>query len=361
MPMVADPRSEAVIDCDVHCVVADIGILEPYLSAHWREVVATSQFKGPTDSPYPPSLPTSQDPELEPVGGHAPATSVETVRAHVLDAQRVEIAILSCAYGVDSVRNPDAAAALSAAVNDWQAAEWLQPEPRLRGSIAVPSQPAMAAEEIARAAHSHPGFVQVHLPVRSAVPYGNRIWWPLFEAAVEHDLVVSLHFGGAPGLPPTASGWPTYYVEEVVGMASAFQSQLTSLVAEGTFDKFPALRVALVEAGYAWLPAFLWRFDKGWRGLRREVPWTKRPPSEYVREHVRLTLQPIDGPPDAEQMRTVLEWLDFDELLLYSSDYPHRTHAEGRPPLPAGLPERLAGKILADNARRFYRLGDGST
>ncbi len=360
--MASDPAAtHAVIDCDVHCVVADVGVLEPYLSAHWREVIATSQFKGPTDSPYPPGRPTSQDPDLEPVGDDAPGTAVATVQAQVLDPQHVEIAILSCAYGVESVRNPDAAAALSAAVNDWQATEWLTPEPRLRGSIVVPSsQPAMAADEIGRVARTHHRFVQVHLPVRSAVPYGNRVWWPVFEAAVEHDLVVSLHFGGAPGLPPTASGWPTYYIEEVVGMASAFQSQLTSLVAEGTFDRFPALRVALVEAGFAWLPAFLWRFDKGWRGLRREVPWTKRPPSEYVREHVRLTLQPIDGPADAEQMRTVLDWLGSEELLLYSSDYPHRTCAQGSARLPAGLPERLAGGILAENARRFYRLGDGS-
>ena len=59
-------------------------------------------------------------------------------------------------------------------------------------------------------------------------------------------------------------------------MASAYQSQLTSLVAEGTFDRFPELRLALLESGFAWLPAFLWRFDKGWRGLRREIPWTRR-------------------------------------------------------------------------------------
>ena len=39
-------------------------------------------------------------------------------------------------------------------------------------------------------------------------------------------------------------------------MASAYQSQLTSLVAEGTFDRFPELRVSLIESGFAWLPGF---------------------------------------------------------------------------------------------------------
>ena len=90
----------------------------------------------------------------------------------------------------------------------------------------------MAAREIERVAE-HPAFVAVQLPVRSAVPYGNRIWWELFETAVAHDLVVELHFGGSPGVPPTAAGWPTSWLEDYVDMASAFQSQLTSLVADG--------------------------------------------------------------------------------------------------------------------------------
>ena len=293
------PTAEPVIDCEVQAVVPSVGTLEPYLSEHWREVIATTQFKGPTDSPYPPSLPTSLRPKLAPVDGQPPGSTLASVRAQALDALGSEIAILTCAYGVESVRNPDAAAALAGAVNDWLAHEFLDAEPRLRASISVPAQPAMAAEEIARRAE-HPGFVQVYLPVRSATPYGNRVWLPLLEAAVEHDLPIALHFGGATGLPPTASGWPTYYIEEYVDMATAFQSQLTSLIAEGVFDRFPTLGVVLAGSGFAWIPAWVWRFDKVWRGLRREVPWTTRLPSENLRDRVRVTLQPVDGPTDPD-------------------------------------------------------------
>ncbi len=345
-----------MIDCDVHNVVATIDALEPYLDEHWREVIATSQFSGPTDQPHPPNLATSLRDDLELVDGRPPGTTLASMRAHVLDPLNLEAAILSCDYGIESVHNPDAAAALAHAVNDWQIAEWLEPEPRLRAAIAVPSQqPALSAQEIDRVA-GHPGFVAVYLPVRSAVPYGNRMWWPLLKAAAARDLVVELHFGGAPGLPPTASGWPTSWLEEYVGMASAFQSQLTSLVAEGTFDQFPGLRVALIESGFAWLPAFMWRFDKGWRGLRREVPWTRRPPSEYIREHVRLALQPVDGPAHPDALLAMLDQLGSDELLMFSTDYPHRHTDEGLAALPAGLPDGLATKLLAANARSHYRL-----
>jgi uncharacterized protein len=344
-----------LVDCDVHAVVAGVEVLEPYLSDHWREVLATSQFSGPTDQAQPPNLATSLA-DHEPVDGAAPATTLASVQAQALDALGTDVAILGCDYGVESVRNPDAATALATAVNDWQIAEWLAPEPRLRAAIVVPGgQPAPAAAEIDRCAE-HPGFVAVYLPVRSAMPYGNRAWWPVFEAATRHELVIELHFGGSPGLPPTASGWPTSWLEDYVDMASAFQSQLLSLVAEGAFDRFPTLRIALMESGFAWLPAFLWRFDKYWRGLRREVPWTKRPPSEYVREHVRVALQPTDGPPDADQLLTVVDQLGSEELLMFSSDYPHRHSEEGLDALPEGLPAALAARILSTNARAHYRL-----
>ena len=267
--------SGALIDCDVHAVVASIATLEPYLDEHWREVVATTQFKGPTDSPYPPRLPTSLRPGLPAVDG-PPGSTLASLQAQALDPLGAELAILTCSYGVESVRNPDAAAAIARAVNDWQAAEWLDREPRLRASIVVPSSsPTMAAAEIERVA-ADPRFVQVYLPVRSPVPYGNRTWWPLVEAAVAHDWPLGLHFGGATGLPPTASGWPSYYIEEYVDMATAFQSQLTWHDRRGRLRPLPALRVALVECGFAWLPAWMWRFDKDWRGLRREVPWNTR-------------------------------------------------------------------------------------
>ena len=59
-------------------------------------------------------------------------------------------------------------------------------------------------------------------------------------------------------------------------MAHIFQAQLTSLIAEGAFERFPELRVVLLESGFGWLPPLLWRLDKEWKGLRREIPWVKQ-------------------------------------------------------------------------------------
>jgi len=354
------PAGAAVIDCDVHIAPASAETLFPYLSAYWREVLSTTQFRGPTDTAYPPGAATSVRPDLLDDDGAPPGSSLAQVQRHVLDPWQTDIAILTCLYAVESVHNPDAAAALAAALNDWQAREWLDRDPRLRGSVVVPSAiPALAAAELDRVGGDS-RFVQVLLPVRSLMPYGNRNHLPTFDAAARNGLAVALHFGGASGNPPTSTGWPTRYIEEYVDMASVFQSQLMSIIAEGVFDRHPDLRLAVVEGGFAWLPAFLWRFDRLWRGLHREIPWTQRAPSQYVRDQVRFTVQPMDGPTDPAAFRRLLDQLGTDELLLFATDYPHHQYNTAEDALPPGVEGDALRRILAGNARRFYRLEGGA-
>jgi predicted TIM-barrel fold metal-dependent hydrolase len=354
--MDADAALPAPIDCDLHNTVPSVDVLLPYLPRYWQEYVNNSAFKGPVETPYPPAAPTSARTDFRAGAEGFPGTRLEHLQRQALDPWQTEIGILNCAYALETVHNPDAAAALAAAVNDWQINEWLRPEPRLRASLVVPAHyPALAAAEIRRVG-GHPGFVQVYLPVRSGLPYGNRNYHPLFAAAVEHDLVVGLHFGGLPGVPPTPSGYFSHYVEDYAGMASIFQSQVLSLIAEGAFQQFPALRVALIEGGFTWLPSLLWRLDKEWKGLRREIPWVTERPSDLIRRHVRLTVQPLDAPPTTEQMLQMIAQMESDELLLFATDYPHWHFDTPEQALPAGLPAALRRKILAENARAFYRL-----
>jgi len=245
---------------------------------------------------------------------------------------------------------------MATAINDWQRDVWLEPEPRFRASLVVPSQnPELAAREIDRIG-DHPGFVQVIMPVRTIMPYGKRYFDPIYEAAVRHHLVVGIHYGGAAGHPPTPTGWPISFHEEYAGMIQLFQSQINSLIAEGVFARFPDLRMTLIEAGFTWLPSFMWRLDKEWRGLRHEIPWVKRPPSDYMRDHIRWTTQPVDLPGNATHLNQILEQMQSDDLLLYASDYPHN-HGEDTPGAwMDGLPEAMPRKIRVDNAKSWYEI-----
>ena len=119
------------------------------------------------------------------------------------------------------------------------------------------------------------------------------------------------------------------------------------------FSKFPALKVVLLESGFTWLPAHLWRLTKFWRGLRMEIPWVDRAPADIVRSNVRLTTQPCDAPPTPEMFHRLLDHMGSDELLLFSTDYPH-WQFDGEDALPPGLPPALARKIMFDNPLATY-------
>ncbi len=247
------------------------------------------------------------------------------------------------------------AAALARAVNDWLAAEWLDKDARFRASIVLPLQSveASVAEIEHRAADRR--FVQVLLPAMWEVPYGRRSLWPVWDACERHGLPIAIHAGSAYRHPPTSLGWPSFYAEDYAAQAQGFQSQLASLICEGVFVRFPRLKVVLLESGVSWLPAFLWRLAKFWRGVRFEIPWIDRSPAEIAREHVRLSVTPFDAPP--ERIPRILEHLGGESLLLWGSDIPHGQ--ESGPPAP---PPGLDLARLSANARALYaRLEEETT
>ena len=97
----------------------------------------------------------------------------------------------------------------------------------------------------------------------------------------------------------------------------------------------------------------MWRLTKYWHGLRMEIPWVDRSPMEIVQSNIRLSLQPTDAPPDPASLERIIEHMKSDELLLFSTDYPHGQF-EGMEVLPDGLPKSLIRKIMIDNPRATY-------
>jgi predicted TIM-barrel fold metal-dependent hydrolase len=349
---VAVPEPGA-IDCDVHLAIPDGRALLPYFDEYWREHVLARGLERDNYaiSAYPPDAPSNARPDWKPRTGAA-GSDFALLQAQALDAFGTRHAICHVLHGGQITFSEDMAAAFCRALNDWVAAEWLDRDPRLRASIAVPiHSPELAAQEIERLSGDR-RFVQVLLLVMADIPLGRRPNWPIYRAAERHDLPIGIHAGSAFRHAPTATGWPSYYLEDVVAQSQGFAAAVTSLVTEGVFLEFPRLKVVLMESGVTWLPSYLWRLNKTWRGVRAEVPWLDRPPSAYIRDHVRLTL-PLDAPPQAAQLERIIEQIGSDEMLLFATDYPH-WHFDGLDALPEGLSPDLTRKILVDNALNTY-------
>jgi uncharacterized protein len=340
------------IDCDVHPTVPSMQALAPYLDDFWRETVEERGINSLETVTYPPNSPLTARPEWRGENGRAAMAAAE-VTAQVCDRWQAGAAILNCLYGVGLVFSEDMAAAFTRALNDWVAKEWLNRDPRLRASIVIPTQNTeYAVDEIERCAKDQ-RFVQILVLAMQEVPLGRRQFWPIYAAAERHGLPLGIHAGSTYRHSITSLGWPSHYIEDYAAHTQAFQSQVASLVCEGVFAKFPALKVVLLESGVTWLPGFLWRFAKFWRGVRSEVPWVHRSPAEIVRDHFRLTIQPFDAPADPDMVERTLDHLRSDAILLYASDYPH-WQFDGDETIPSAIPSGLRRKILVDNPLATY-------
>jgi predicted TIM-barrel fold metal-dependent hydrolase len=150
-----------------------------------------------------------------------------------------------------------------------------------------------------------------------------------------------------------AGGEPTYYVEWHSGLSQVFQANVISLICHGVFERFPTLKVVLTEGGLGWIPDVLWRLDKNVKGLRDEVPWVRRLPSEYVFDHVRFTSQPLPEPRRREHLHVLCDIARADRTLMFSSDYPHWDFDDPRYALTA-LPAGIRQRVKVDNAVETY-------
>jgi uncharacterized protein len=284
----------AVIDCDLRVAAPPVSALHEHLDGYWRDSVVERGLR-------------SIEPSYE-----LPGTGV---REPGLPAD-ADLAVVNPISAIEALHSEDLAAALARGLNEWLRWRWIAVDHRLRGSITVaPQSTEGAVAEIERLAGDG-RFVQVLMPLRGQHPLGRRLYWPIYEACVRHGLALAIRTGGNIGSAITPIGWPSHLVEDHASQSQAFQAQVMSLVLEGVFNRLPDLKVVLIGSGVSWLPSLCWRLDKNWKGLRREVPWVDRKPSEIVRSSLRLTVRPFDAPADA--LGEVLGQLGSESMLLYS-------------------------------------------
>ena len=346
----------ALIDCDLHNELhGDVQALLPYVSQRWRDHVETFGARGPAGSYYPRFMDHRQD--ARPPSGKRAGSDVTYTRSHYLDPYNVAYGILIPLNPAPRQLNHELGAALATACNDWQVAEWLDQEPRLRATSAIAAEaPDLAVQEIHRRA-TDKRFVQVQFSGRPQEPMGRRKYWPIYEACEEHGLKVMSHAFGSYGNPITGAGWGSYYLEDHVGPAQAMQANIISLVAEGVFDRFPNLKVVSVENGLGWFASLMWRLDASWRLLKAELPHLQKKPSDYVRDHLYATTQPMEEPPKPAQFFELLDQLgSFVDHVLFASDYPHWDADQPDDAFPVRLSDELTRKIYFENASKLYGL-----
>ncbi|TSD47056.1 amidohydrolase [Rhodococcus sp. KBS0724] len=364
--LAAPTVGSGIVDVDIHPVPKP-GVLRPYLSERWRRHIdeyGVRTTNGLADlGEYPQLYGGAARADAWPEFG-SPGSDLDMIRRQLLDKHDVELGVLQCLTPggaalnpAGQALNPELAAALTRAINDWQLEHLVYEEPRLRASIPVAFEaPDLAVDEINRIG-DNPGVVSILGLSKTLEPMGNRKYWPIYAAAVEHGLPLQIHLSQGGGHANTGTGWTSYHTEYHVGHTQSFQSQLLSVIVSGIFDRYPDLRIVFVEGNVAHFVPLLRRLDYHYETLRSEVPHLTRKPSEYVRDHVWLSTQPIDEPPNSAHLVEMIEEFGIDNIL-YASDYPHFDFDDPDTAFPRIFPPHLRDKVMRENGKRLFRIED---
>jgi predicted TIM-barrel fold metal-dependent hydrolase len=337
----------ACIDCAVRPYVAAVDEIRPYLPTAWRDV----RLSFPWRTRYP--LPVEKDAVDDPC---SPAAAARVL----LEEGEAEFAVLvPPTMGLQP--DPELGGAVAAAVNDWLAVHWLD-EPaaggRFRGSIRIdPRSIGRSIAEIERWADD-PRFVQVAVPLRSHLPYGDARYWPVWEAAAEHGLPIAIDAdpGGA-GVehPPTMTGWPATFAEYATIEPWNGAGHVATFICHGAFERIPGLVVVVVGGAFDTAATLLWRLDKEWLQGRVEIPWVERRPTDYLADHVRYVLHVADGPRSAVAFSELVDLTESAGLLMFGSRYPGWEYEPSSAAL-ARLRDEIREPIMRGNAAQTYRM-----
>ncbi len=244
------------------------------------------------------------------------------------------------------------------AYNDWHIDEWCAAYPgRFIPLGIVPMWDIdLAVAEVHRiAAKGCRSISFLEAPHSQGFPsFLSGHWDPMLEALVDHNMVLSLHIGGAQGLIGLAPEAP-------IDHHIVIPSQITMLTAQDllfgpTLRKFPGLRVALSEGGIGWIPFYLDRVDRHFQNQS----WIGNSfgegklPSDVFREHV-LACYITD--PSGLKLRNEIGI----DTIAWECDYPHTDTTWPESPefawrefQDAGCTDAEIDKITWANACRFF-------
>jgi uncharacterized protein len=281
-------------------------------------------------------------------------------RVELLGRENLQKSVLYPTIGLlweCEVTDPEISVAYMRAYN-----RWIADFCRSTGGRLVPIaqlsllDPEAAAVELERAVADGCRGAFVAPFTHSKKPHGHPDHDVLFAKACELDVPIGIH-------PTYEPGWATPVRFKGLGRATEFfynvmlrqgvQQAFLSFFALGTLDRFPKLRLGVLEAGSGWIGAFLDRMDAVQETISG-TGRTARKPSEYFRRQCFLSADP-----DETAAPLLIEHVGED-CFLWATDYPHPDHpgtwVQALERFVAPLTETARVKVLGENVRRIYGL-----
>ena len=155
---------------------------------------------------------------------------------------------------------------------------------------------------------------------------------PVWAAAQEAGLPIIFHVGAADFVLPKAhanngmdaipdfhGGEENFRSISYMAIPSGPQQALSLLILDGVLERFPKLKIGIIELGAIWLPSYLRQLEAAMEAFGRHEERLQKlslKPSEYVQRQVRVTPYPTEP----------TGWIikqSGPDICMFSSDYPH--------------------------------------
>ena len=283
-----------------------------------------------------------------------------------MDIEGIDIAVMYGTRGRQILCHddlePDYAAALARAYNNW-AADYCSTDPqRLKFAAQIAMHDVGSAVEEARRCVRELGAVAVigtPNPVKGQHLH-DEACEPLWSELERLDVPIGFHPTGNSSLRDDIGqryvGHANFHpIAHAIRNPVELMGAIASMTTGGILERHPKLRCAFLEGTAGWLYWWLWRLDDQWEkfgpGCEQQLTM---PPSEYFKRQCYIALD-VDEDPAVD----VVSRLGADYFVV-SSDYPH---SDGAFPeaiqqfLSLPLTHEQRRKILWDNCARLYALG----
>ncbi|HLG69944.1 MAG TPA: amidohydrolase family protein [Chloroflexota bacterium] len=258
-----------------------------------------------------------------------------------------------------AIRQPDVGLAMARAYHDW-CRDYNSADPkRLKFTATLPAGDTPSMLEEARRAVEDLGAVSVRNPLLPPDKWLHEPeYQPLFQLASDLDFPISLHGEyrhrrAAPFRHMGEAEGPFRAIDHIMGFPMDNMTSLAHYIFGGILERFPKLRLGVLEANVGWAMFFLPRMDDHSHGRRRilghELPMK---PSEYVRRQCVLSADP-----DEPGLDLVMDFVG-DDSFVWNTDYPHPDAPDPEQVLPwfdaQPISSERKQKVLWDNAVRLY-------
>lgn len=274
-----------------------------------------------------------------------------------IDKAGIATSVLFTSEGlsVGFIQVPAYAVSICRAYNDYVYEKFARLSPRLRPMALIPMQDVPAAVGELRRAVKELGFPGAMLPATGLpVHLGHQLYWPIYEEAEKLDCALAVHGGSARGLG--LDSFTSMTAAHVLHHPVPLMMAVVSFIYDGVFDRFPTLRLGLMEGGCGWLPCLLDRMKRN-EGYYQHFKGPEHHPVDYVTSGRMLI-----GVEGSEETLSYLVRRVGAHVFAYASDYPHEVDFVAAEREIKEMAERNdltrdeKEAILGGNAKRFYKL-----